>query len=106
VEAFVQAQPGGVLFHCIRGHDRTGIISMLLLALVGVSPEDIAADYELSPDPQREELLGTKGTTSRDVIFETLANLDAESYLLAAGLSQSDLENARERFLEPPYQDT
>jgi protein tyrosine/serine phosphatase len=105
VAAFVHAQPGGVLFHCIRGHDRTGIIAMLLLALVGVSPEDIAADYELSPDLKREELLRTRGTTSRNVIFETLANLDAESYLLSAGLSQSDLEAARKRFLEPFDQD-
>jgi len=101
VAAFVQAQPGGVLFHCIRGYDRTGIIAMLLLELAGVSPEDIAADYQLSPDPKREELLRTKGTTSRDAIFEILANLDAESYLLAAGLSLLEIDAARERLLEP-----
>jgi hypothetical protein len=44
-------------FHCIRGHDRTGIIALLLLALVGVTPDEIIADYELSPDPERDELL-------------------------------------------------
>ena len=57
IKTVAQARPGGVLFHCIRGHDRTGIIALLLLALVGVRPEDIATDYELSPDPFREELL-------------------------------------------------
>jgi protein tyrosine/serine phosphatase len=45
------------VFHCIRGHDRTGIIALLLLALVVVTPDEIIADYELSPDPERDELL-------------------------------------------------
>ena len=61
---------------------------------MGVCPEDIAAGYELSPDTKREELLRTKGTTSRELIFETLANLDAKSHLLSAGMSQPDLETA------------
>ncbi|MFZ1546349.1 MAG: tyrosine-protein phosphatase, partial [Candidatus Nitrotoga sp.] len=38
IRAIAQAQPGGVLFHCKRGHDRTGIIALLVLALAGVSP--------------------------------------------------------------------
>jgi len=57
IAAIAQAQPGGVLFHCIRGYDRTGIIALLLLALVGVVPDAIIADYEMSVDPYREELL-------------------------------------------------
>ena len=101
VATFAQAQTGGVLTHCVRGHDRTGIIAMLLLAMVGVSAEDIVTDYELSPDPEREELLRAQDTSSRNVILETLGNIDVETYLLAAGLSPSDLEAARERFLEP-----
>ena len=99
--AFTHVQTGGVLFHCVRGNDRTGIIAILLLALVGVSAKDIVADYELSPDPERDEILGASDTSSRSVILDTLAKIDVESYLLAAGLSQSDLEAARERFLEP-----
>jgi hypothetical protein len=101
ISAVAQARPGGVLFHCIRGHDRTGIMALLLLALVGVAPDDIARDYELSPDPYRTELLKSKHTSSREVILDTLARLDVESYLLAGGLSKSDLEAIRERFLEP-----
>src|SRR5690606_38855771 len=46
--AVARAQPGGVLIHCGLGRDRTGLIAMLLLALAGASPDDIAADYELS----------------------------------------------------------
>ena len=31
LSALVTARPGGVLFHCIGGRDRTGMIAMLLL---------------------------------------------------------------------------
>jgi protein-tyrosine phosphatase len=101
VLAFAHAQPGGVLMHCSRGQDRTGIMTLLLLDLVGVAEEDIAEDYELSLDPERDEILRAHDTSSHKVILDTLADLDAETYLLEAGLSRSDLEVARERFLEP-----
>ena len=102
IRAIVQAQPGGVLFHCKRGHDRTGIIALLVLALAGVSPDDIVADYELSVDSVREELLASKNTTTREVILTTLASLDIDNYLLAGGLSQNDLNALRTRLIEAP----
>ncbi|WP_442864298.1 tyrosine-protein phosphatase [Arthrobacter sp. ATA002] len=37
-----------VLLHCGRGHDRTGIMSLLLLTLAGATAEGIAEDYLLS----------------------------------------------------------
>lgn len=37
-----------VLFHCTAGKDRTGVAAALLLSHLGVSREDIAADYLLS----------------------------------------------------------
>ena len=40
--------PGGVLFHCTAGKDRTGVVSAILLTLVGVSDEDIVYDYAIS----------------------------------------------------------
>jgi protein tyrosine/serine phosphatase len=97
-----------VLIHCVRGHDRTGIITLLLLALVGVAVEDIVTDYELSPDPdperererERDDILRVRNTSSRNVILDTLASLDVESYLLAAGLSPAELTATRERLLE------
>ena len=36
--------PGGVLFHCMAGKDRTGCIAALLLTLAGVDRLDILAD--------------------------------------------------------------
>jgi len=100
LQAIAQAKPGGVLFHCKRGHDRTGIISLLLLSLVGVSHEDILADYELSVDTEREEILAREGTTTRDVILKTISQLNAEEYLLSGDMTQADIDAIRARFLE------
>ena len=100
LKAIAQAKPGGVLFHCKRGHDRTGIISLLLLALVGVSSDEIVADYESSVDPEREEILAREHTTTRETILATLASLDIENYLYAGGLSKGDIDAIRARFLE------
>ncbi|MBI5962546.1 MAG: tyrosine-protein phosphatase [Chloroflexi bacterium] len=100
LKAIAQAQPGGVLIHCKRGVDRTGIITLLLLALAGVSPDDIVADYELSIDPVREELLAGEHTTTRETILSSLASLDIENYLLSGGLTQTDLDALRTRLVE------
>ena len=48
VATIANARRGGVLVHCGRGHDRTGIMACLVLAVVGVEPEEIARDYEMS----------------------------------------------------------
>ena len=37
-----------VIVHCMAGKDRTGTVCALALALLGVSDEDIAADYALT----------------------------------------------------------
>jgi len=94
------ARPGGVLVHCIGGRDRTGIIALLLLAFAGVSADDIAADYDLSVDAERDEILAQAHTTSRAVILDTLAGLDAEAYLRSGGLSQAELTALRARLIE------
>ena len=97
ISTIARAQPGGVLFHCIRGHDRTGIIALLLLALVGVTPDDIIADYELSPDPERDELLAREHSSVLDAILSALAGLNIDSYLSAGGVSQDELAAVRKR---------
>lgn len=47
VTALTEAE-GCALFHCTTGKDRTGILTCCLLGAVGVSKEDISADYCLS----------------------------------------------------------
>ena len=44
------AEPGALpaVFHCAAGKDRTGLLAALLLGSLGVSHDDIVADYELT----------------------------------------------------------
>jgi len=75
---------------------------LLLLALAGVEPELIAADYELSgpADADVEGFLADRGTTAGGVVVATLAELDVEEHLLDAGLGEVELASLRERLLE------
>lgn len=114
VAAVARAAPGGVLFHCAGGRDRTGLVALLLLAVLGVDPEAIAADYERSTAPLRtfSEALGREddgpliaalmaehGTTVRAALLDTLDGFDARAYLLGAGVSDVDIAALRERAL-------
>lgn len=57
--AFAALASGGSLpavFHCSAGKDRTGVLSALILAFLGVPDETIVADYALS-GPAMEHLL-------------------------------------------------
>lgn len=100
ISAIAQARPGGVLIHCIRGHDRTGIIAFLLLTLVGVAIDEIIVDYELSHDPERDEILARKQLSVWDALSEAREGLNIDSYLRMGGVSQDDLTAVRNRFLE------
>ena len=100
LKAIAQAQPGGVFFHCIRGYDRTGIITFLLLSLIGVSMTDITADYELSVDTVRDRLLAERNTNAYEVLQKTLDGIDVGNYLLEGGMTHDDVNAIRARFLE------
>jgi protein-tyrosine phosphatase len=100
IAAVAQAEPGGVLIHCVGGKDRAGQIAMLLLALAGVTPEEIAADYRLSGDDQGA-FLASRATSSTEVILSTLAEVDVEGYLLASGVGAPELAAVRNRMLPP-----
>lgn len=41
---------GAVLVHCTAGKDRTGVVCALVQAVLGVSDQDIVANYVLSHD--------------------------------------------------------
>lgn len=97
ISAVAQAQPGGVLFHCIRGHDRTGIISLLLLSIARVAPDEIIADYELSVDPVREVVLERNHSSVRESMLDTFAWLNEADYLKTCGASPAELAAVRQR---------
>lgn len=46
---------GGVFFHCIGGADRTGTLSYLILALLGVNEADLCKEYELTSQRTRND---------------------------------------------------
>lgn len=60
LQAIANAAPGCVVFHCAGGKDRTGLLALVLLSLVGVTPDEIIADYLLTYDrmKQRYDELG------------------------------------------------
>ncbi|MBF9128317.1 tyrosine-protein phosphatase [Plantactinospora sp. S1510] len=111
VAAVARAGPGVVVVHCGIGRDRTGLASLLLLALVGVTPDAIVADYALSGErlePYFAEAraahgdvigdrLARRGTTVPESLHAVLAGLDAEARLRAAGLAAEDLQALRAR---------
>lgn len=99
LRAIADAQPGGVLFHCMGGRDRTGMIAMLVLALVGVAPDDIADDYERSAGAHADAAavaagLARAGTSARAELLRTIAELDLEPF---AGVRSA----LRARLVEP-----
>ena len=57
LQVIATASPGPLLFHCMAGKDRTGLIAALLLALADVAPEAIAFDYAVSTENLREAYL-------------------------------------------------
>jgi protein-tyrosine phosphatase len=120
VTAVARAPEGAVLVHCAAGKDRTGLISALLLGLVGVPAETIAADYALTAEllrprdqewlehgpgerAEREAILARYAPTA-EVMLEVLHQLDerhggVEPYLLEAGVAPADLDRLRDRLL-------
>jgi protein-tyrosine phosphatase len=57
LEVMATASPGPLLFHCMAGKDRTGLIAALMLALADAIPEAIAHDYTASTENLREPYL-------------------------------------------------
>jgi protein-tyrosine phosphatase len=66
------APPEPLLFHCVAGKDRTGLIAALLLALADVTPEAIAQDYSVSSANLREGYLKRYADTEPKHILEAL----------------------------------
>jgi protein-tyrosine phosphatase len=108
------APEGGVLIYCGLGRDRTGLIVMLLLTLLGAASQAIADDYLLSakhlesfwqqqglPNQDRAiaEKVDREGATLRQLVYECLASIDVHALLRMGGLSDADLDRLRSRML-------
>jgi protein-tyrosine phosphatase len=111
---------GAVLFHCMGGKDRTGLVTALLLRVAGAEPESIGADYALSgvhlaalheewiatalDDQERELRIRITATPAEAMlsVIETLEERygDATGYLRAAGVDDERLAHIRSRLRE------
>jgi protein-tyrosine phosphatase len=121
--AIARAPEGAVLIHCAAGKDRTGLISALLLGLVDVPADTIAADYAMTAEllrprerrwlesllpeerAEREAMLARYAPTA-EVMLAVLEGLEeryggVEPYLRSTGLSQDDLDRLRDRLVAP-----
>lgn len=96
----------GVLFHCTAGKDRTGVVSAILLALAGVSDEDIIYDYSLSREFNKsrlEEYLKQHPEIDREIVLANEKSMRSfldmlrekhnsiEQYLLDIGVTEEEI---------------
>lgn len=106
------AGPGPLLFHCVAGKDRTGVIAALLLALADVVPAAIAADYAASTRNLQAPYLRRYRDGDPAAIFEivrcpeeTVYNMldylgragGTRSYLGGIGLEPAEIASLRAR---------
>ena len=119
----VLARPDALpaVFHCAAGRDRTGVAAALLLAALGVEPEDIAADYALTgvhlrphagrflrpsaPMRLTADEIARALDTSADAMAHFLALVteqhgSVEGYLMSIGVAPETLMAIRDRLLE------
>lgn len=93
-----------VYLHCTGGADRTGTVSFLLNALLGVSETDLVKDYEytsFSIYGERNSKGGEPAYRFAELVAaikaysgETLAE-KTEKYLLSAGVTETQIYNIR-----------
>jgi len=102
-----------LVFHCKSGKDRTGVVAALVLALLGVDDETIAADYALSEVSVAAYLaIGERepeqfASSPPGAMLGFLAWLRAtygsvEAYGLSLGLTPTQLASLRAHLLTSP----
>ncbi|HZO21476.1 MAG TPA: tyrosine-protein phosphatase [Steroidobacteraceae bacterium] len=72
LRAIATASPGPLLFHCVAGKDRTGLIAALLLTLADVQPDAIADDYAASTRMLGDAYLKRYANTDPSDILENV----------------------------------
>ena len=113
--AIAAAAPGPVLFHCIAGKDRTGLVAALLLSLADVVPEAIAHDYALSSTNLRDGYLKRYAHVEPERILSALHCPEegaynmlkflahaggVRAYLREIGLTRTEIDALRARLRE------
>lgn len=90
LQEVLDTEGGAVLWHCTLGKDRCGWGSVLVEAVLGVSPEAIMADYLYTNECLKDEIANMMETLKKISKNTSLANSGSalvearEEYLLAA----------------------
>jgi protein-tyrosine phosphatase len=114
-----------VVYHCAAGKDRTGVVSAILLGVLGVPDEIIVADYaatQTNLDAIIERLMSTEGYQAMlsalppDTLHaepQTMLTFlermrgqygSMDEYARGAGVAAASLDRLRGRLLEPTRQ--
>lgn len=114
VSGIADAPEGGVLIHCMAGRDRTGMITAIVLELLGVDRDAIFGNYEASvraidawwrihPGPERlptPQQLDSELVQSKVALNAFLDGIDPARYLADAGVSAEQLDRIRIRLVD------
>ena len=105
---------GGVLFHCTAGKDRTGVVSAILLALVGVSDEDTVYDYAISREFNKQRLeayLKEHPEIDKDIVLANEKSMygflrmlrekhnSVDQYLRDIGISEYEIQELKSKLI-------
>jgi protein-tyrosine phosphatase len=72
LQVIADSSPGPLLFHCVAGKDRTGIVAAVLLALADVTPTAIARDYAMSSVRLRDAYLERYSREDPNEVLENI----------------------------------
>lgn len=109
------APDGAVVYHCAGGRDRTGMISALLLTLVGVPRPVVVEDYLLAVRANNDRAATEPGWDEAHLAPDELAawcdevaaalgdfldGVDPADFLRAHGVTDAELDRVRHRLLD------
>ena len=121
IHLLAQPDNGPALFHCAAGKDRTGVLAALVLGIVGVEPEAIIADYEITnerisrvdarlanrpsyyrrDDPITDENMRCRPEVMRDFLMAVGETWGGPTgWARQAGLAKEDLRSLRRLLVE------
>lgn len=104
--AAIAGAGGACVFHCHSGTGRTGLVAMVLLALVDADPRAIVADhmYAASSEPAapRVAQIRDRATAAARLVSWLTEAQGAARFLLAAGADPDDVEAVRRRLTAHP----
>lgn len=121
-EVLADPTRGAVVFHCAAGKDRTGVVAAMLLAVLGVSDDDIVADYaltnqampsileRLASDPLHAaavaQMPASRRTVQPEIMRRFLELIDLKhggvrTWLETAGVAPRSIDALRRRLRQP-----